>query len=125
MRNMLTKHPLLKMESNIVFGAHRFFPHNENLFQKDLKQGVKAFLLHYKFLPGEVQKFMEYIATEIHYRGSKEYKIYMEFYKQNPDISFYHSESQKLNSSMDLLKINLSDKKFFDELLDWDQSATG
>ena len=64
---------------------------------------------------------MEIVEQEIYYNGSSEYKTYMQAYKKNPDISFHYSGSQKLNSSMDLLKVNIGNVTFFKEFLDWAQ----
>jgi len=43
--------------------------------------------------------------------------LYTETIEKDPDTSFYYEDSQKLNSSMDLLKINICDRVFFEELL--------
>ena len=112
MKNRLVKHSLLKMEKNMISGIHVNFPRHRNFETK-----VAAFLLHYKFLPNETQKYMEIAEKGNYSGGSKEYKTYIEFYKQNPNLSFYYSGSQKLNNSMDLLKINIADKQFFEEFL--------
>jgi len=112
----LTKHSLLKMEKNYVVDSHKVYP-----FHKNTETGVTAFLLHYKFLFEDIEKTLEAIKKENYYHGSKSYKTYMKFYKQNSNISFYNSDSQKLNSSMDLLKINIIDKNFFEEFLNWIQ----
>jgi len=105
----LTKHSLLRAEENIIVLPHKIFP-----FSRNVEKGAKAFLLHYKFLPGDMQKFMEIIKEKTYHNGSGEYKIYMKYYKQNHN-TFYYSGSQKLNNSMDLLKINIVDKNFFEE----------
>jgi len=114
MEGGLIKHSLLKVEENTVFRAHSVFP-----FKRNFEAGVNAFLLHYKFLPDDRQKYQDIIEKGNYANGSKEYKAYIEVYKRNPDISFYYSGSQKLNNSMDLLKINITDKTFFKEFLEW------
>jgi len=112
MKNQLVKYSLLKMEKNMIFITNILFPYHKNFEAK-----VAAFLLHYKFLPNDTQKYIEIAEKGNYWQGSKEYKTYIEFYKQNPNLSFYYSDSQKLNSSMDLLKINIADKQFFEEFL--------
>jgi len=112
MKNQLVKYSLLKMQRNMIFNTNMIFP-----FHKNFEAKVAAFLLHYKFLPNDMQKYIEIAEKGNYWQGSKEYKTYIEFYKQNPNLSFYYSDSQKLNSSMDLLKINIADKQFFEEFL--------
>ena len=48
---------------------------------------------------------------------SIEYKTYYETYTNNPNISFYCNKSEKLNSSLDLLKVSLVDLNFFNKFL--------
>lgn len=114
MDNQLAKHSLLKIKKNMLVDSHEVFP-----ICKNTETGVIAFLLHYKFLPKDVCKYREIVETGNFFNGSEQYRIYMEFHKKNPDISFFYSGSQKLNSSMDLLRINIADRKFFKEYLNW------
>ena len=114
LENELTKHSLIKVEKNMVIDVHEIFP-----FCKNTETGAVAFLLHYKFLPGDAQKYKEIVKAGNYSWGSQEYKAYMHLYEQNPNISFFYPGSQKLNTSMDLLKINIADNNFYKEFLDW------
>jgi hypothetical protein len=110
---MLSKYPLIYHSKEILIGAHQNYPYKYNLKNK----GAAAFLLHYKFLPSDNEKFKENTISEVYDSGSKEYKIYMKAFEQNPSLSFYYENSQKLNNSMDLMKINIIDKEFFSSFL--------
>jgi hypothetical protein len=59
----------------------------------------------------------ERIKSGVYYNGSVEYKRYKEVYSENPKLSLFYDNSQKLNDSMDLMKIELLDKKFIDKFL--------
>jgi hypothetical protein len=111
---ILSKYALTKFSKNMLPGTHINYPYKYNLQNK----GAVAFLLHYKFLPEDNIKYKGHTISEVHSDGSKEYKRYMEMFKQNPDLSFYYEGSQKLNDSMDLMKINIIDKKFYKNFLD-------
>lgn len=107
------KYPLVKLSKSIIHDSHSKCPFELN-FQT---LAPIAFLLHYKFLPADISKFEDHVKSEVHYGGSKEYKLYMDVYKKNPGATFLYDGSAKFNNSMDLLKINIGDNKFFDEFL--------
>ena len=102
----ISKYPLVKARAATISSCHRNYPLQE-------QKWATAFLLHYKFLPSDVHKCMDIIRSGNYYLGSHNYKQYMEAYEQNPNLTFYYEGSQKFNSSMDLLKINLCDRQFF------------
>lgn len=114
LKNNLTKHSLFKMEKNMLIGIHEIFPSYKNT-----ETGVTAFLLHYKFLSKDINKYIEIAKNENYFNRSEEYKIYIKHCKESHDISFYYSGSHKLTNSMDLLRINIADKIFFEEFLNW------
>jgi len=119
LKNELTKHSLIKVGKDMVIDVHEIFP-----FHKNTETRAVAFLLHYKFLPGDAQKYKEIVKAGNYSWGSQEYKAYMRHYEQNPKVSFYYPGSQKLNTSIDLLKINIADKKFSNEFINWTQGST-
>jgi hypothetical protein len=112
---LLTKHALVKATYDMIPGSHSLCP-----YRKNFESGVISFLLHYKFLPSDARKYAAHVVSGVYFGGSAEYKRYMSVLKDNPDVSFYYEGSQKLNSSMDLLKINITDKIFFDKFLEPD-----
>ncbi|MDR0307891.1 MAG: glycosyltransferase family 2 protein [Chitinispirillales bacterium] len=109
----LTNYSLVKLSKSTIIGAHNNYPFKLNF---DTPAPI-AFLLHYKFLPSDNLKFKEHVKSGVHARGSIEYKRYMEVFDENPNASFYYEDSQKLNDSMDLLRINIVDKRFFNKFL--------
>ena len=111
----LAKYPLTKIHADTIISCHNNFPINRRTRKIRYNKAV-AFLLHYKFLPGDIQKFRNAIKLENYAGKSRWIKQYMKACELNPEISFYFESSQIFNSSMDLLKINICDKGFFEEL---------
>ena len=107
---LLTKYPLIKLSKSMIIGTHSNYFVNPNF---DTSLPI-AFLLHYKFLSHDNSIFEERIKSGVYFGGSAEYKTYKEVYSKKPELSFYYEDSQKLNDSMDLMKINIVNKKFFD-----------
>jgi len=113
---VLQKCTLIKLSKDMLIGTHENYPYNHNFYSK----GAIAFLLHYKFLPADNKKFKELInaGAFLHNKCVDfQYRRYVEIFEQNPDVSFYHNGSQRLNDSMDLMKINIIDKTFFKNFL--------
>lgn len=107
----LQKYALLRMSESMFMSTHEICPYRYS----SETEGVIAFLLHYKFLPGDDDIYKKHAGSKFYFKDGIEYKRYMTVFEQNQNASFYYNGSQKLNSSMDLLKINIIDKKFFDE----------
>lgn len=85
--------------------SHILLPYVYNHKAKTL-----AATLHYKFLPVDFAKYKS-IADEGNYaNNSKEYKRYVEVFKNLSSINFYHSNSIKFEDSSSLLKINVIEK---------------
>lgn len=112
----LQKYALIKLSEDMLIGTHLNYPYNHNFYTK----GAIAYLLHYKFLPEDFRKYEDLLNSGIFLHSeslSFEYKKYVEAYKQNVNVSLYYKGSQKLNDSMDLMKINMIDKTFFKNFL--------
>lgn len=78
----LQKVPFIKYTGKEVFSNdHFYYPFNINS-----KSKYCAYLLHYKFLPGDDKKYKIYAKDGRHWNNSREYKIYD---NQKSDISFY------------------------------------
>ncbi len=107
--NLLTKYPLIKLTKSMLVLTHSNLPNRLN-FESSLPIAV---LLHYKFLPYDVSIYEDRMNAGIYANGSRAYKAIMKQYESNPEISFYYDKSQKLNSSMDLLQIEILNKNFF------------
>jgi len=106
---VLEKYALIKLTEDILVTNHRNLPYKHNFETK----GAIAFLLHYKFLPNDIERYKKLITSGLYYNGSEYYKKFMNMFEQNPNLSFYYDGSQKLNDSTDLMKINLIDRHFF------------
>lgn len=50
-----------------------------------------AYLLHYKFLPGDFARYEAFAKNGKHWNDSREYKKYIEVLHKNPEISFYNN----------------------------------
>lgn len=113
---VLQKCALIKLSKDTLIGTHENYPYSHNFYTK----GAAAFLLHYKFLAADNKKFKELIKAGAFSHNKCvdfQYRRYVEIFEQNPDISFYYKDSQKLNDSMDLMKINIIDRTFFKNFL--------
>jgi len=113
-KTILTKYPLIKARATTLPGSHSNFPFTRNSRQND-KQAI-AFLLHYKHLPSDYEKYKEISLGGNYANANQLYRQMLKVYEQNPNITFYYEGSQKYNESMDLLKINVCNKRFFTEL---------
>ena len=109
----LSKYALTKFSRDMLIGTHQNYPYKYNFNTK----GAIAFLLHYKFLHDDSKKYKKYVMFDVMSNNSVEYKQYMKAFEQNSEISFYYEGSQKLNNSMDLMKINIINKNFFENFL--------
>jgi hypothetical protein len=105
----LQKYTLVKMSERMFMSTHEICPYSHN-FETD---GVIAFLLHYKFLPGDDDIYKKHAASKLYFQDSVEYRRYVDTFEQNQEASFYYDGSQRLNNSMDLMKIDIADKRFF------------
>jgi len=111
-KSLLTKNVLVYLRAEDFFYIHYLLPYYKN-FTYPFMSG----LLHYKFLPNDIQKY-EQIARHGHYAGgSADYKQYLSILKENPNLTFFHSKSQTFFHSLDLLKINVIDKKYCNKFL--------
>lgn len=115
----LSKYSMLKACSATIMGNHTVYP--EYLRPVKEQKGAKAFLLHYKFLPDDIIKYREMVKTgKYDYYGNENVKLSkkaFDAYAQVEEKNFIYEGSQKLNSSMDLLKINICDSQFFKDFL--------
>lgn len=101
---LLTKTPLTYLRKEDIFRMHYSLPYYKN-FNKPVISGI----LHYKFMPYEKDEYIQIAENGRYFNESAEYKQYIKIINKNPNLYFYNRKSQKFNTSMDLLKINIFD----------------
>jgi hypothetical protein len=106
------KYGLAKITEDVYFESHYLCFNNKQKFIGT----VNAFILHYKFSGDERVKYKEIAETGNYSNNSELYKDYATL-----DVSetFYYEGSHKLESSLDLLKINIVDREFFKRFFDY------
>ena len=107
-RVFLTKHPLLKMAETMLYTNDTVFPVKHNF-----DTGVVAVLLHYKFTPGDQERYMRIVREGTYHKGSREYKAYMHFLARNPGFSTFTDDMDFYENSESLRKIDILDLDFF------------
>ena len=110
---LLTKNPLMRLQTSDVFGVHRSLP-----YAKNIGIPIAAGLLHYKFLPGDEEKYSQIVRDGNYSGGSAEYKQYLKILQKRPSLSFYYDKSTEFTNSLDLLKINVFSVEFCQRFLD-------
>ena len=110
---LLTKNPLVFLRNDRFFGIHHSIP-----FHKNFNNAIISGILHYKFLPSDNKKYKKIVEEGNYAGGSIEYKRYLEVIENNEKLSFYYEKSKELTHSLDLLEINIFDKKQSNRLLD-------
>lgn len=87
----LQKYPLIYITENVIgINPHFWYPYSLN---NNAETG--AALLHYKFLPNDLYKYLERINKGVYYNDSFEYKAYLRKIEQEPDCSLYSPEVSK------------------------------
>ena len=88
----LQKMSIMKYTGKEVFiNDHFYYPWKIND-----KAKLCAYLLHYKFLPGDEKKYIIYAEDGRHWNNSREYKIYINSTKSNDKFSFYDKKNSIL-----------------------------
>ncbi|SDW42755.1 Glycosyl transferase family 2 [Marinococcus luteus] len=111
---LLTKNPLYYLKKEEVFGVHYTIPYYDN-FNKPIISGI----LHYKFLPEDSYKYTQIVKEGNYANGSAEYKQYLKIMEEQPNLHFFNNNSQKFNSSFDLLTINIFNKNMSEKLVSY------
>lgn len=105
----LIKYPIIFYEKgDIQYNSHFSYP-----FYKNFNKEINTALLHYKFLPEDLEKIKERVKEKNYALGSKEYNAYLKAYQENENLNLKYNKSQKYNNSSDLEKIKLISK------IDW------
>lgn len=102
MTMLQNKYPLVYMRRGELYRYHYVYPFADN-FDCDCI-GV---LLHYKFLPGDINKYKDIVKQGNYANGSQLYKNSLAQLEQNEHAGFWTEKSCKLTSSEDLKKISI------------------
>lgn len=70
--------------SEVLANDHYYYPWNINK-----KSKYCSYLLHYKFLPEDKEKYDTFAKDERHWNNSREYKTYQNVLSKTPKTSFY------------------------------------
>ena len=97
-KTSLTKYPLFYFQKKDVFRSHYLYPYYKNF---DVESNLV--LKHYKFLPGELEKYEKIAKDGNYYNGSIEYKNYLKVIKKNRlnfmcDNTIKYKDSNSLDS---------------------------
>ena len=102
----LIKYPLIFFEKgDIQYNSHYSFP-----FYKNFGKPLGTALLHYKFLPNDLDKIKKIVEQGNFTSGSKEYMKYLEIYENKDKSNFLYEGSKEYINSSDIYKINLVQK---------------
>ncbi len=105
----LIKYPLVFwQEGDIQYNSHFSFP-----FYKNFKLPLHLSLLHYKFLPDDLEKIKVRVEEKNYASGSKEYDAYLKAYLSNKSLTLYGEHSAKYVDSNSIYKIKLLSKLDF------------
>ena len=97
----LTKFPLFKATKNDVFRTHFSYP-----YYKNFSKNFLIVLQHYKFTHKDLEILEDIIREELYASKSKQYVIYKQKFDKKNFIT-KNIFTQKMSSSLDLLKIPL------------------
>ena len=104
---IMVKHPLFYFEKGDIQGhSHYQFPFKYNFGLKN-----NSAILHYKFLPTDLQKYKQRVELKNYANGSSEYNIYIKSYNENPNLTFMYEGSKEYKSSLSLNLIDIYNKK--------------
>ncbi|WP_347548513.1 glycosyltransferase family 2 protein [Pseudalkalibacillus hwajinpoensis] len=102
----LTKYPLCYFEEGDIQGkSHFLFP-----FSKNKNTKCSVVLLHYKFLPNDIEKYRQISLDGNYFNGSVQYKEYVDYIDNSTNLSFINEETQEFNGTDSLYKIPILEK---------------
>lgn len=105
----LIKYPILfYQKGDIQYNSHFSFP-----FYKNFNTKLYLALLHYKFLPQDLEKVKKRVLDKNYALGSKEYVAYLKAYQDNNHLKLITSNSKQFKNSNDLQNIHFLD------MIDW------
>lgn len=84
-RPSLQKVPIITYHGNEIYiNDHFCYPWKIN---NCANKG--SFLLHYKFLKGDIEKYKKYVEDQRHWNNSREYKVYVDKFNEDNNLNFY------------------------------------
>ena len=96
----LQKFPLIYITKNTIgINSHFWYPYSVNYNSEQC-----AFLLHYKFLPKDITKYIDRATSGVYYAESREYKAYLQKIEIESDLQFYDSEVSQEYTNFNSLK---------------------
>jgi hypothetical protein len=107
---ILSKTPLFYFEPDTIYvSSHYLYP-----FRKNFEDIGHLVLLHYKFLPGDIEKYTERITDKNMTSNSVQYAAYMEKISGSEKVEFYSPGiSEKYENSQTLIKYKIIQKLDF------------
>ena len=99
----LTKYPLFYFrKKDIECKSHFLFPYQDNIFTK-----CQLVLKHYKFQPGDLEKYKDIIKKGNYFNGSVQYKKYVNVMEKNNSLDFIYENIIKYDNSKSLNVIDV------------------
>jgi hypothetical protein len=106
-----SKVPLIKPTAGDLPLLHSYYP-----YRKSWKAPLASVIRHFKFLPGDEQKFRERVEKGNFASGSEEYKLYFDMLDANPDATFFSADASaryENSASLKLLRRKPGQKRQF------------
>ena len=99
----LTKYPLFwTRPGEYMVNPHHIWPYNNN-FESDRYLAI----LHYKFLPGIMNRIRDAIERKNYWDGSLEYRCYAKILEADPTLSLVAPVTARYEGTADLVKLEL------------------
>lgn len=96
----LTKYPIFYFrKKDVICSSHFLYPYKDNLSRE-----CNFIIRHYKFLPGEIEKYRKIVKKENYYKNSWAYKHYLRV-MENKALDFIYKNTDKYVNSSSLNKI--------------------
>lgn len=106
----LTKYPLFYFrKQDVECKSHFLFPFKENLNSE-----CNIVLKHYKFQPGEYEKYKKIAESGNYFKGSRQYKNYVKVWENMKELNFLCDSTFEYKNSNSLDEINVYKK------INWD-----
>ncbi|MCC3356087.1 glycosyltransferase family 2 protein [Bacillus sp. REN16] len=102
----LTKYPLCYFQEGDIQGkSHYLFP-----YIKNKNTNCITALLHYKFLPRDINKYRKIALEGNYFNGSIQYKNYIKHIEKNDGLSFINEQTKEYTDTDSLFSIPILEK---------------